>query len=422
MKNKHNLSALLLCVLMLMLSLFGGVTASAESPIAGGDGTYSVPVNLDGLTMGADNFSSTATVEKSGDFYYLSFGHSASISNMKLNLEGKRVGSTVRIEDGWTIYTYTLNAASLQSALSFTAHINAMNRDVDFTISLNLASATKTSDTIEDLGERPAEFVPVFTMEGEGNYQVSVGSVFAVPEASASLGAEKCAVTVSAYYLRDGAEEPVEITEHRFTVSEIGEYHLIYKATSSSYKTALGNDTYTILDFTVTSVLGDSTLARVEDPNGVLPENTSIMARYITGGTMFDTAREKMATVSDNFEVFHVTLYDADGSAVTPEEPVKIYLKAKSTFDRNEIVVYAMAEDGTLTEVACDGYGKYVVLETAHTGNFIVCVLGVAFVMPMCGYAVICIGTVLLIMGGITAIVLVKKRKKDNQSHIIENK
>lgn len=416
MKRKMKLLSILLCALMLTLTVFGGVSASAASPVGSSDGTYSVPVNLDGLTMGADNFSSTATVEKSGDFYYMSFGHSSSISNMKLVSGNKVNGYTSRTENGWTIYTYTLSASRLQGNLSFTAFITAMDKEVSFSISLNLAGATKTSDSIRDLGERPAEFVPVFTMEGEGNYQVSVGSVFAVPEASAVLGSEACDVSVSAYYLREGVKEPVEITDNRFTLSEVGEYHLIYKATHASYKTELGNDTYTELDFTITSVAGGSQLAKVEDEKGVLPEDTAIMARYITGGTVFDAASEKMATIADNFEVFSVSLTDANGSAVTPAENVKIYLKAKSTFDRNKIVVYAMNEDGSLTEIACDGYGKYVVFETTHTGNFIVCVPGVAFVMPMWGYALICVGAVVLIAGGIAAIVIIKKRKNKNQN------
>lgn len=423
MKIKTKILSIFLCALMLTLTVFGGVSVSAASPVGSSDGTYSVPVNLDGLTMGADNFSSTATVEKSGDFYYMSFGHSSSISNMKLVSGDKLNGYTVRVEDGWTIYTYTLSASRLQGNLSFTAYINAMGKEVSFSISLDLANASKTSDSIRDLGERPAEFVPVFKMDGEGNYQVSVGSVFAVPEASAVLGSENCDVTVSAYYLREGEKEAVEITDNRFTLSEVGEYHLIYRATSASYKTELGNDSYTELDFTITSVAGGSQLAKVEDEKGVLPEGTAIMARYITGGSVFEAASEKMATVADNFEVFSVSLTDANGSAVVPTENIKIYLKAKSTFDRNKIVVYAMNEDGSLTEIACDGYGKYVVLETTHTGNFIVCVPGVAFVMPMWGYAAICIGAVVLIAGGITAIVLVKKRKrkKENQNDTTEN-
>lgn len=169
---------------------------------------------------------------------------------------------------------------------------------------------------------------------------------------------------------------------------------------------------YTELDFTITSVAGGRQLAKVEDEKGVLPEGTAIMARYITGGTVFDAASEKMATVSDNFEVFNVSLTDENGSAVTPAENVKIYLKAKSTFDRNKIVVYAMSADGSLNEIPCDGYGKYVILETTHTGNFIVCVPGVAFHMPMWECAFIAIVGLIVLIGIVIVIFIIVQKAR----------
>ena len=72
-----------------------------------------------------------------------------------------------------------------------------------------------------------------------------------------------------------------------------------------------------------------------------------------------------------------------------------------------------MADDGTLTEIAADGYGRYVRFDTSETGTFIVCIPGVAFVMPMWGYSVILVACVLVVAAAITVpIVLVKKRKK----------
>lgn len=75
-----------LCMLMSLFAVLtgGGITAYAESPVSSSDGTYSVPVNLDGLTMGADSFSSAATVEKSGKNYYMTFGHSSSVDDLVL--------------------------------------------------------------------------------------------------------------------------------------------------------------------------------------------------------------------------------------------------------------------------------------------------------------------------------------------------
>lgn len=412
MKRKNKIFSIILCAVMFTFAVFGGVSASAASPVGGGDGTYSVPVNLDGLTMGKDNFSSTATVEKSGDRYYMSFGHSSSISNLRLNLGGCQVGYTVKIENGWTIYTYTLSPSNLQGDLPFTAYINAMAKDVSFTISLDFASASKTSDSIADLGERPGEFVPVITTNADREYELIKGSVFAIPEATAKIGSEDCEVAISVYYLNNGVQVTVTVTDNRFTLENAGEYHLIYQASSNAYTTSLGNPTYTVLDVKITSSLTASEIAKFTDDNGVVPEGANLMASRVTAGTIFDTAKEKMATLSENYEVFNVKMINADGSEVSLSGAINLHLQAKSTFDRTQVVVYHMAEDGTLTELDCNGYGRYVKFDADQTGTFIVCIPGIAFVMPMWGYALICVGAVVLIAGGITAIVIAKKRKK----------
>ena len=87
---------------------------------------------------------------------------------------------------------------------------------------------------------------------------------------------------------------------------------------------------------------------------------------------------------------------------------------ADMTYDRNEIVVYHLSEDGELTKIGCSGYGRYVRLQTDKTGTFIICIPGVAFVMPMWGYALILVACVLVLGAGITLIIILvhKKRKR----------
>ena len=415
-KRKNKLiaffAAMLMCLITLAALMGGGLTAYAESPVSSSDGVYSVPVNLSGLAMGADNFSSSATVEKSGENYYMTFGHSSSISDMALESGNMQTGYTVRTENGWTYYTYTMSAERLQSSLSFSAYINAMSRDVSFTITLNLANGTRTGDYV-DVGERPAEYVPVIQTTAGNSYEASRGSVFPIPSATATLGNENLDVSISAYYVQGGERTDVAITNNSITLENVGEYHVVYRAESGTYLTNIGNPSYTEYDVKITSSAGGSTLARAEDPNGVLPEGTSILPSRITTGTLYEQAAEKMESIADNFEVFGVSLVGTDGTQVTPNGNITLYLQANMTYDRNEVVVYHMAEDGTLTEISADGYGRYVRFDTSETGTFIVCIPGVAFVMPMWGYAVILVVCVLVVAAAITVpIVVVKKRKK----------
>ena len=85
-------------------------------------------------------------------------------------------------------------------------------------------------------------------------------------------------------------------------------------------------------------------------------------------------------------------------------------------YDRNEIAVYHLAEDGTLTELSADGYGRYVRFDTGETGTFIVCVPGVAFIMPMWGYALILGGCLIIVAAAVILTVLLVKRRKSKQN------
>ena len=401
-----------MCLITLAVLTVGGLTAYAESPVQSSDGTYSVPVNLDGLAMGADSFSSAVIVEKSGENYYMTFGHSSSVDDLVLESGNMQTGCTVRTENGWTYYTYTMSAERLQSSLSFSAYINAMSRDVSFTITLNLANGTRTGDYV-DVGERPAEYVSVIETTAGNSYEASRGSVFPIPSATATPGDENLNVSISAYYVQGGGQTEISVTNNSVTLENVGEYHVVYRAESATYKTNLGNNTYTEYDVAITSVAGGSTLAKFEDANGVLAEGTSLLANRITAGSsVFATAADKMASIADNFEVFGISLVQSDGTAATPSGNITLYLQADMTYDRNEVVVYHMAEDGALNELSADGYGRYVKFDTDRTGTFIVCIPGVAFVMPMWGYAVILVACVLVVAAAVTVTVILVRRKK----------
>ena len=407
-------AAMFICLIMLAALMGGGLTAYAESPVQGSDGVYSVSIDTSDAGMGASYLTSTGTIEKSGENYYFAFGHENALTNLRIADEnGLRTGYTSYDEGGVTYYVYTLSASRLQGSLSFTAYIPAMDMDVSFSISLDLANATRTGDYV-DVGERPAEYVPVIQTTAGREYEASRGSVFPIPSATATLGSENLDVSISAYYMQGGEQTEVSVTNNSITLENVGEYHVVYRAESSTYLTNLGNPTYTEYDVTITSVAGGSTLAKFEDANGVLAEGTSLLASHITSGSsIFATAADKMAGIADNFEVFGISLVQPDGTAATPDGDITLYLQADMTYDRNEVVVYHMAEDGTLTEISADGYGRYVRFDTSETGTFIVCIPGVAFVMPMWGYGVILVACVLVVAVAIVIpIVIVKKRKK----------
>lgn len=397
--------ALILCGLFQSVSI---AYAASEQVISGGDGTYTVPVNLD-LKMGADNFTNPVTVEKQDGKYYMTFGFSSSIGYLNLNLDGKEVGKTSEKKDGWMYYTYTLSENNLKSKLSFSAYINAMSREMNFTATLNLSSSDKTSDTVRDLGERPAKFVPVISTKAAAEYSLKVGTVFPIPKASANLGDEDCPVTTSAYY----GDEAVDVSDGKLALDNVGEYKIIYKATNSQYKTSLGNDSFSEYVVTVHAVTGENDIVKFRDTNNVLPEKAGILAGRVTDGSAnYEKAASAIKKIADNFEVYSAEFLSKDGKAITLSGKVELLFRADDYFDRTKAEVYYMDENGGLTKLSASGYGRYVVTETDKTGTFIVCIPGVAFHMPMWGYALILVGAVVILAGVVVTIIVVVKRKK----------
>lgn len=397
--------ALILCGLFQSVSIS---YAASEQVISGGDGTYTVPVNLD-LKMGADNFTNPVTVEKQDGKYYMTFGFSSSIGYLNLNLDGKEVGRTSEKKDGWTYYTYTLSESNLKSKLSFSAYINAMSREMSFSATLNLSSSDKTSDTVRDLGERPAEFVPVISTKAAAEYSLKVGTVFPIPEATAKLGNEDSSVVITAVFGNDS----VDVSGGKLTLGNVGEYKIIYKATNSQYKTSLGNDSFSEYIVTVHSITGENDIVKFRDTNNVLPEKAGIIAGKVTEGSdVYEKAASAMKKIADNFEVYSAEFLNGDGEIITLSGKVELLFRADDYFDRTKAEVYYMDDNGELTKLSASGYGRYVVTETDKTGTFIVCVPGVAFHMPMWGYALILVGAVVVLAGVVVTIIVVAKRKK----------
>ena len=397
--------ALILCALFQSVSIS---YAASEQVISGGDGTYTVPVNLD-LKMGANNFTNPVTVEKFGGKYYMTFGFASAIGYLNLNLGEKEVGKTSEKKDGWTYYTYTLSENNLKSKLSFSAYINAMSREMNFTATLNLSSSDKTAETIRDLGERPAEFVPVISTKAAAEYSLKVGTVFPIPKASANLGGEDCIVTTSAYH----GDEAVDISGGKLILDKIGMYKVVYKAINAQYKTSSGNDSFSEYVVMIRSVTGENDIVKFRDTNNVLPEKAGIIAGKVTDGSgIYEKAVSAMKKIADHFEVYSAEFSSEDGKVITLSGKVKLLFRADDYFDRTKAEVYYMDDNGSLTKLSASGYGRYVVTETDKTGTFIVCIPGVAFHMPMWGYALILVGALVILAGVVVTIIVVAKRKK----------
>ncbi len=384
-------------------------------------GTYTVSVSND-MPMGKNNISDLAVLEAWGGNYYLSLAfNTAKLSDIRLEIGGKTAGRQILGKNGdMATYCYTLSEESIAAPLPFVADVlpmgqSGLNREINVTV--DLSSAEKTSDTIENRGERPAEFVPTLLTNAGSEYLQETGTAFTVPSATAVLGSESCNVAISTYYVNGDELQSVASENNRLSLDKKGEYRIVYRASSPLYKTSDGNDTYMEYIVKIFSGVGVSPLAKFEDINGILPEGVTLQASRIEAGALYNTAAERMKTVSDHYEVFDVNLYDAEGKAIDLSDTVRIGISESSEYVGEEIEIYYLSESGMLGKLTCTELNGYVEFETDRLGAFIVCIPGVAFVMPMWGYAVILVACVLVVAAAVTVtVVLVRRKKKANKS------
>lgn len=425
-KTKRGFSwAVLAAVFIAAIALFFGGTLTAYAAALPTDGTYTCTYSIGdtssmGESMIGQNIDSTVKVEVKNGVYYVSISYktSSGMSNLTLGLSGN-VGKMQTTNGDKTTITYTLSDASVQNKLPFSVYVSAMDRTTSFSIKLNLSSATKVSDTIEDIGERPAEFVPVITTDASAEYGAQSGSghYFIIPSATAKIGNDDCSVTASVTL--NG--EAVEITDGKFMTETPGNYVLTYRAESDKYKTSEGNNTFAEYVVTVRATAEASEIAKFADSDKV-PDGLALLVGIArSGSTVYEKASKAMETVSLKYDVFTVELIGAGGAVVSElDEYVEIDLKANMTIDRTKAEVYRLKEDGGVEKVSAKGAGRYVRIETNQGGTYIVCEPGIPFVMPMWGYCIIIVGCILL--ASVALIFILKARNKKRMAANAERK
>lgn len=350
-------------------------------------------------------FDSNALVVNQGDFYFVSITLLDNNALTNLSIPGDYERGVIKEDVGKkSTYTVSLTGNDIKSPIPFTGRVDAMRMDVSFNIKLNLDSVSKEDKTLDSETEFPGVYVPTITIDSAGDVSSVQNAIYKLPEASASLGDEKCELEIKAL---DPEGEDVLIENNQITLSKLGVYSIIYKAKTSKYKTNLGNDSYTTKVIKVTSLSKSSDSVKIDDLNNILPKNYIVQSQTITSGSEYDRIVKLMEDYSEHYEAINISLMDYNGSEITLSDNIKYYLEVSPSFDRNKLEVYYLDGD-KLINVACDGYGRYVTFSSNMVGTFIVLVPGITFHMPILGYILIAAGILLVIVG---AVVVVKKKK-----------
>lgn len=373
--------------------------------------------NSIGQSMIGKYFDNHAYLFKENDLYFLSITllDNSALSDIDISLGNYKSGILINENGKKTTYTITIGEEDITSQVNITGMVSAMNKEVSFTIKLNLDNMTKTSETIDKSYEYPARFVPEILMDAVGDVTSIQNATYKLPNAKAIFGDEECSLEV---IVNSPNGDNVDIVQNKIVLTELGEYEVIYKASTSKYKTNLGNDSYTIKSFKVISTSAGSSLVKVIDINKILPDNYVVQSQRIESGQDFTNIAGLLAKKSEKYEITNILLLDNNGESLNFDSNVSYYIMTNPDFNRNDVEVYHLNTNGTLEQITARGYGRYVTFEANCAGTFIVLVPGVSFVMPMWGYILIVVGAVILI--GLALFLLIYFLKKRHKKLSVE--
>ena len=408
-----------LMIVVTLSLLFVKVSAQSISS----NGTYEVAYEVSGTSsmgksMISKNFSNKFILEKLDNNYYLSINYdtNSSMSDLKLQINELNIGTIIRNKNNQMTYTYTLSGNTLSSELPFSVYVSAMQRRTEFKIKINLDNANKLSDEIEDLGERPGEFVPTLDVDLADQYSIKAGNniYFNIPLAFSKLGNEECNVTYKVLF----NDSEIEINDNKILIEKNGIYKLIYKAESDKYKTSLGNNTYIEKIIIINASSDAIDVVKLVDKDA----KYSLIGGIIESGSVFENSIELMKKKSVKYSTFEINFYDEEGNKIDNIDKTNVDVLAKQTIDRTKTKAYFIDSNNKLIEVESIGAGRYVRLDIDRSGTYIVCQPGIPFVMPMWGYGLICCSSILLVGGLIVFIIIKRHINKKRDKKLLEEK
>lgn len=404
-------------------------TYAATSIIS--EGKYSVTYSISGQSgIGASMIKkylkSEATIENINSNYYLSITTlSSSMEDLTLiKDENKSVGLEILNDEEYNdVYRYTVTHEDLESDLNFSVYVSLRKETYTFTLRFDINNATLITSEVDKVTDRPALYVPTLSGDFSDSYELERGITFNIPEYKAYFNGSEIEVTYDLYYNNGSSMEAVEIKDSKATLSNVGNYILSVSASTSEYKTLLGNDTNVLKTINITTTTTGSSIAKVKDTNNVLTSDYYLIASKLTvDSATYNTVSNKIKKISENYEVFELSLVDNTGSEISLSNDIIISVKANDTYDRNKIEVYYLNNEGNLQKVDSTNAGRYVDINVESLGTYVICIPGVTFVMPIWGYILICVGIVLLI--GLVVFLIIffvrrnKKKNKDTNGEI----
>lgn len=108
---------------------------------------------------------------------------------------------------------------------------------------------------------------------------------------------------------------------------------------------------------------------KLESTSSVLPTNTIMIVNKITEGETYNKVKTALTNVN-KFTVYDITL-TSNNVKIQPNGKVKISIPIPKDFNKSNLVVYRIAEDGTKTEYTVTINGDNATFETDHFSTYV---------------------------------------------------
>lgn len=113
-----------------------------------------------------------------------------------------------------------------------------------------------------------------------------------------------------------------------------------------------------------------TTKIKLEADTIVIPANTVLNAKKIKEEKVLNTVKESLKDIATKYMVYDINLL-SDGVKIQPKGKVKISIPVPTEFNKSNLVVYRVADNGDKTEYTVTVNGNVATFETDHFSTYV---------------------------------------------------
>lgn len=121
---------------------------------------------------------------------------------------------------------------------------------------------------------------------------------------------------------------------------------------------------------TTVTTTDTETNVKLDTTTAVVPADTQLVVKEVTTGNEYNTVVSSLGNEVNNFVTYDITL-QSNGVEIQPNGSVKISIPIPANFNKANLVVYRVDENGTKTQYNVTVDGNYATFETDHFSTYV---------------------------------------------------